>query len=202
MEEQQGSRGERKQGGKKAVTASARPHSSSPLPPCPPAPLRILGLDPGTATTGYGIVDLVDGEVRFVDYGVIETPAGEPAERRLQAIYRQINILIAAHRPQRAAVEQLFFGRNVTTAIAVGQARGVLLLALAEAGIPVDEYSPPKIKEAISGYGKAEKAQMQLMVRHLLDLSETPQPDDAADALAVAITHARYVAFQEAVDAS
>ena len=98
--------------------------------------------------------------------------------------------------------EQLFFGRNVTTAIAVGQARGVLLLTLANAAIPVSEYSPPKVKEAITGYGKADKAQMKMMVRHLLNLDETPHPDDAADALAVAITHARYVAFKEAVDAS
>ncbi len=164
--------------------------------------MRILGLDPGTATTGYGIVDVVEGELRMVAYGVIATPAGDPAEQRLQSIYAQLNDLLARHRPQRAAVEQLFFGKNITTAIAVGQARGVLLLALAQAAIPVSEYSPPKVKEAVTGYGKAEKAQMQLMVRHLLDLAETPQPDDAADALAVAITHARYVAFQEAIDAS
>lgn len=164
--------------------------------------MRILGLDPGTATTGYGIVDVVEGELRLVTFGVIETRAGDPPEQRLQTIFRRINALIADHRPQRAAVEQLFFGRNITTAIAVGQARGVLLLALADAGIAMSEYSPPKVKEAITGYGKADKAQMQLMVRHLLDLNETPQPDDAADALAVAITHARYIAFEEAIDAS
>ncbi len=162
--------------------------------------MRILGLDPGTATTGYGIIDVVDGDVRLVDFGAILTPAGDAPEARLQSIYHQLNALIITHRPTRAAVEQLFFGRNITTAIAVGQARGVLLLALAEAGIPLSEYSPPKIKEAITGYGKAEKAQMQLMVRHLLNLDETPKPDDAADALAVAITHARYVAFQEAIE--
>ncbi len=164
--------------------------------------MRILGLDPGTATTGYGIVDVVEGELRMVAYGIIATPAGDPAEQRLQSIFAQLNDLLAIHRPQRAAIEQLFFGKNITTAIAVGQARGVLLLALAQAGLPVSEYSPPKVKEAVTGYGKAEKAQIQLMVRHLLDLAETPQPDDAADALAVAITHARYVAFQEAIDAS
>ncbi|MBP6017381.1 MAG: crossover junction endodeoxyribonuclease RuvC [Candidatus Promineofilum sp.] len=164
--------------------------------------MRILGIDPGTATTGYGIIDVVDGELRLVVYGAILTPAGDPPEQRLQSIFHQAQALIANYAPERAAVEQLFFGRNVTTAIAVGQARGVLLLALAEAGIPMSEYSPPKVKEAVTGYGKAEKAQIQLMVRHLLDLAETPQPDDAADALAVAITHARYVAFHEAVDAS
>lgn len=164
--------------------------------------MRILGLDPGTATTGYGIIDVVEGELRLVAYGVIETPAGDPPEQRLQSIFRQANALITAYRPERAAVEQLFFGRNITTAIAVGQARGVLLLALADAAIPMSEYSPPKVKEAVTGYGKAEKAQMQLMVRHLLDLEESPRPDDAADALAVAITHARIVAFEEAVAGS
>lgn len=164
--------------------------------------MRILGLDPGTATTGYGIIDVAGGDLRLVVYGVILTPAGDPPEKRLQSIFNQTNALLAEYRPERAAVEQLFFGRNITTAIAVGQARGVLLLALALAGIPMSEYSPPKVKEAVTGYGKAEKAQMQLMVRHLLDLDADPHPDDAADALAVAITHARYVAFQEAVDAS
>lgn len=164
--------------------------------------MRILGLDPGTATTGYGLIDSVDGELSVVAFGVISTPAGEAPEVRLQSIFHQMNRLIAEWRPDRAAVEQLFFGRNITTAIAVGQARGVLLLALAEASIPASEYSPPKIKEAITGYGKAEKAQMQLMVRHLLNLDKTPHPDDAADALAVAITHARYVAFEEVIDAS
>ncbi len=167
--------------------------------------MRILGLDPGTATTGDGIIDAPgqhspDSDLRLVAYGVIETPAGDPPAERLQAIFRRLNALIAEYQPERAAVEQLFFGRNITTAIAVGQARGVLLLALADAGIPISEYSPPKVKEAVTGYGKAEKSQIQLMVRHLLDLAETPQPDDAADALAVAITHARYVAFQEAID--
>lgn len=164
--------------------------------------MRILGIDPGTATTGYGIIDVVEGELTLVAYGAIETPAGDPPEQRLQSIFRQANALLAEYRPDRAAVEQLFFGRNITTAIAVGQARGVLLLALADAAIPMSEYSPPKVKEAVTGYGKADKAQMQLMVRHLLDLQETPRPDDAADALAVAITHARYVAFEEAVESS
>lgn len=162
--------------------------------------MRILGLDPGTATTGYGIVDAVEGDLRVVTYGVIETPAADAPAQRLQSIFQQLNKLIADYGPERAAVEQLFFGRNITTAIAVGQARGVLLLALADAGIPIGEYSPPKVKEAVTGYGKAEKAQMQLMVRHLLNLAENPHPDDAADALAVAITAARYIAFEEAVD--
>lgn len=162
--------------------------------------MRILGLDPGTATTGYGIIDAADGHLRVVAYGVVSTAAGEPAPERLLSIFRQLNALLAEHKPDTAGVEQVFFGRNITTAIAVGQARGVLLLALAEAGVPVSEYSPPKVKEAVTGYGKAEKSQVQLMVRHLLDLAETPQPDDAADALAVAITHAQYESFRAALE--
>jgi len=162
--------------------------------------MRILGLDPGTATTGYGIIDATDGHLQVVAYGVVLTPAGDPAPERLQSIFRQMNALLAEYRPDTAGVEQLFFGRNITTAIAVGQARGVLLLALAEAGVPVSEYSPPKVKEAVTGYGKAEKAQVQLMVRHLLDLAETPHPDDAADALAVAIAHSQHESFRAALD--
>jgi crossover junction endodeoxyribonuclease RuvC len=162
--------------------------------------MRILGLDPGTATTGYGIVDAIDGRLSLVVYGVISTPATDPAPRRLHSIFNQLKALLALHRPDTAGVEQVFFGRNITTAIAVGQARGVLLLALAEAGLDVSEYSPPKVKEAVTGYGKAEKAQVQLMVRHLLDLAETPHPDDAADALAVAIAHAQYESFRAALE--
>ena len=162
--------------------------------------MRILGLDPGTATTGYGIIDAEDGRLTLVVYGVFSTPATDGAPQRLQSIFHQLNDLLAAHRPDTAGVEQVFFGRNITTAIAVGQARGVLLLALAEAGVPVSEYSPPKVKEAVTGYGKAEKAQVQLMVRHLLDLAETPHPDDAADALAVAITHAQFESFRAALE--
>lgn len=154
--------------------------------------MRILGLDPGTASTGYGIIDSIDGRLSLVTYGVIKTPAGESPSTRLQTIYNKLNKLIADYQPDCAGVEELFFGRNVTTAISVGQARGVLLLALANANIPMGEYSPPKIKDAVTGYGKADKAQVQLMIRNLLDLEETPRPDDAADGLAVAITHYQY----------
>ena len=157
--------------------------------------MRVLGLDPGTARTGYGIIDVDDGRFQVVAYGVISTASDASAARRLQALYQALNELLDAYRPDTAGIEELFFGRNITTAISVGQARGVLLLALANAGIPVGEYSPPKIKESITGYGKADKAQMQLMVRNLLDLEETPRPDDAADGLAVAITHYHYQRF-------
>lgn len=151
--------------------------------------MRILGLDPGTATTGYGIIDVVEGEPSVVTYGVIRTDPQQKMARRLQTIYEALCALLDEYQPDAAAVEEVFFGRNITTAITVGQARGVLLLALANADLPIEEYSPPKIKDAVTGYGKADKHQVQLMVRNLLHLEETPQPDDAADGLAVALTH-------------
>lgn len=158
--------------------------------------MRVLGLDPGTATTGYGIIDAVDGRLTAVTYGVIATPAHEKMTVRLQTIYRELQTLITTYQPETAGIEEVFFGRNITTAITVGQARGVLILALANAGISIGEYSPPKIKDAITGYGKADKAQVQLMIRNLLDLAETPRPDDAADGLAIAITHYHYQRYQ------
>jgi crossover junction endodeoxyribonuclease RuvC len=158
--------------------------------------MRILGLDPGTATTGYGIIDVENGHMRLATYGVIRTAAGVPTPERLQAIYEGVNELLSAYEPDTAGVEEVFFGRNITTAISVGQARGVLLLALANAGISIGEYSPPRIKEAVTGYGKADKTQVQLMVRNLLDLEETPRPDDAADGLAIAIAHYQYFHFE------
>ncbi len=155
--------------------------------------MRILGIDPGTATVGYGLIEETDGQLTVITYGAIVTrPKDGDTARRLQIIYDQLNELIAAYRPDAAAVEELFFGRNITTAISVGQARGVLLLALANAGIPVAEYSPPKIKESVSGYGNASKQQVQFMVQSMLDLEEMPRPDDAADGLAVALTHYQY----------
>ena len=158
--------------------------------------MRILGLDPGTASTGYGIIDAVDGRIQAVAFGVIKTKAGEPSPKRLQIIYEELNELLWIYRPDTAGVEEVCVGRNITTAGRVGQARGVLLLALANSGISIGEYSPPLIKEAVTGYGKANKAQVQLMVRNLLDLEETPRPDDAADGLAIAITHYQYHHFE------
>jgi crossover junction endodeoxyribonuclease RuvC len=152
--------------------------------------MRILGLDPGTATVGYGLIEVQDGQPVVVAFGVLSTrPEDGSTARRLQIVYEGLNELIERYRPDAAAVEELFFGRNITTAVRVGQARGVLLLALANAGIQVAEYSPPKIKEAVSGYGKASKQQVQFMVQNILNLAEVPQPDDAADGLAVALTH-------------
>jgi crossover junction endodeoxyribonuclease RuvC len=149
-----------------------------------------LGIDPGTATTGYGLVRETQlGSLEVVDYGVILTPAGEKPEIRLLLLYNELKKLILLHRPDTAAVEKLFFQRNVTTAISVGQARGVILLSLAEAGIQVAEYNPMEVKQAVAGYGGAQKKQIQHMVKAILSLDEIPQPDDAADALAIAICH-------------
>lgn len=150
----------------------------------------VIGIDPGTATTGYGLVrDLPDDNLQMVDFGVIQTPAGLPAAERLSLLYHRLRELLLLHRPESAAVEKLFFQSNVKTAIAVGQARGVVLLALAEAGLEITEYTPNEVKQAVAGYGSADKKQIQEMVRILLRMAHIPQPDDAADALAIAITH-------------
>lgn len=157
---------------------------------------RVIGLDPGTARTGYAIVDEDDsGTLKVVTFGVIETAADLPLPQRLLQLHQQIGQLLLLHQPQSGAVEKLFFQRNVRTAIQVGQARGVILLALAEAGIPVTEYTPNEIKQAVTGYGSADKQQIQEMVRLLLQLPSRPQPDDAADALAIAITHLSWKSF-------
>lgn len=149
----------------------------------------VLGIDPGTATTGYGLVrDGVNGP-ELVAYGVITTPKTLAMGERLREIYIQLRELLREHRPETAAVEKLFFQRNVSTAMTVGQARGVILLALTEAGVSIGEYTPNEVKHAVAGYGSADKQQMQQMVRTLLNLREIPRPDDAADALAVAICH-------------
>lgn len=159
--------------------------------------MLVLGIDPGTATTGYGLVrEKQDGSLEVVDYGVVETPANQPMSKRLLALYQRLSEIILLHRPQSGAVEKLFFQRNVRTAISVGQGRGVALLALAEAGLPVGEYTPLEIKQAVAGYGGADKNQIQHMVRALLDLEDIPKPDDAADALAVAICHVHSVRIQ------
>jgi crossover junction endodeoxyribonuclease RuvC len=151
--------------------------------------MLVLGIDPGTATTGYGLVRESETGPALVAYGVVQTPAGAPMPDRLRTIYQELKQLIALHGPDSAAVEKLFFQRNVSTAMSVGQARGVALLALAEAGVSVGEYTPRDVKMAVAGYGSADKPQMQQMVRAILNLPDVPKPDDAADALAVAICH-------------
>jgi crossover junction endodeoxyribonuclease RuvC len=150
----------------------------------------VLGIDPGIGTTGYGVVTEDErGEAMLVAYGAIETTPGAPMSERLLVLHDEITRILREHRPESVAVEQLFFGRNVTTAISVGQARGVVLLAAAQAGLPVAEYKPAEVKQALSGYGNADKRQMQEMVRLLLHLDHIPRPDDAADAVAVAVCH-------------
>jgi crossover junction endodeoxyribonuclease RuvC len=149
-----------------------------------------LGIDPGTATTGFGLVRLMpDGELVAVKYGVILTPKEASASARLVMLYDQLRDLLQEHGPDTAAVEKLFFSRNVTTALAVGQARGVVMLSLQQAGIEPFEYTPNEVKQAVAGFGGADKRQVQDMVRALLQLDSIPKPDDAADALAIAITH-------------
>jgi crossover junction endodeoxyribonuclease RuvC len=151
--------------------------------------LRVLGIDPGTAITGYGIVEGEEDGLKLTAYGAITTPASQPLPQRLQQIYRELRALIATWQPDSAAVEELFFSKNARTALAVGHARGVALLALTDAGLPIREYKPAEIKQAVAGYGGAPKEQVQGMVQLLLGLDVTPRPDDAADALAVAICH-------------
>lgn len=148
-----------------------------------------IGIDPGTATTGYGLVRETPDGLEMVAYGVVLTPANHEQPVRLQTIYRELRKILELYEPETGAVEKLFFQRNVTTALSVGQARGVALLALADAGLTVGEYTPLEVKQAVAGYGGADKPQMQAMVRALLNLPDIPRPDDAADALAVAICH-------------
>ncbi|MBO9371608.1 MAG: crossover junction endodeoxyribonuclease RuvC [Chloroflexi bacterium] len=151
--------------------------------------MRVLGIDPGTATTGYGVVEETGEGLRALAYGVVTTPPDLPLPQRLQAIYRELRRLVREWQPDAAAVEELYFNVNVRTAMSVGQARGVALLAMADEGLTVAEYGPGEVKQALTGYGGAEKRQMQEMVRMLLGLPSIPRPDDAADALAVAICH-------------
>jgi len=151
--------------------------------------MLVLGLDPGLAITGYGLVEGDGQELVSVAYGVIRTPAKIPTADRLLQIHKGISSLLDEYHPDETAVEELFFSANARTAIVVGEARGVLLLTLAQAGLDVSEYTPLQIKQAITGYGRADKEQVQQMVRLLLRLEDIPRPDDAADALAVAICH-------------
>jgi len=150
----------------------------------------VIGIDPGTAITGYGLVrENTDGSLEAIAYGAFQTSPDDPMSARLLLLYRSLTDLLLLHRPDCGAVEKLFFARNVRTALAVGQARGVTLLAMEQAGMPIAEYTPLEVKQAVAGYGGAEKDQVQQMVRALLGLPDLPQPDDAADALAVAICH-------------
>lgn len=149
----------------------------------------VVGVDPGTAATGYGVVARRGARTVALDGGVISTPAGLPLERRLATIHARLGELLDEHRPQAMAVEELYFGRNVRTALAVGQARGVALLAAGQRGVDCHAYTPQQVKGGVCGHGAAPKAQVQRMVQALLGLAEPPRPDHAADALAVALCH-------------
>ena len=169
------------------------------MPPCCPgcrstwsgtvSDMVIMGIDPGYAIVGYGVVEYQHGKFRHIGHGVIRTPAGVPLHRRLLDIYRDMHTLLDTFRPDQMAVEELFFNTNITTGIQVGHARGVILLTAAEYGLDPAEYTPPQIKQAVVGYGRAEKSQVMEMTRLLLHLDRVPRPDDAADALAVAVCH-------------
>lgn len=153
--------------------------------------MRVLGIDPGVATIGFGVIDADRTTQRLVQYGVISTPAGLPLSRRLLLISQDMSQLLETFSPDEIAVEELFFSKNITTGIAVAHGRGAVLLEAERAGIPLYEYTPMQVKQAVVGYGGAEKKQVMLMTQRLLKMTQIPRPDDAADALAIAICHAR-----------
>lgn len=152
--------------------------------------MRIIGIDPGTGILGFGVIDVRLGKIKMVTAGVITTPAHTPIDERLEDIFDSLTEIIAETKPDVMSIEKLFFGQNVTTAMSVAQARGVAMLTGRKGKLPIAEYTPMQIKQTLTGYGKADKKQMQEMVRMQLGLKEVPKPDDAADALAAAITHA------------
>ena len=151
--------------------------------------MRVIGVDPGTAITGWGIVEGDGDDLKMVAGGVITTAAGTPLPKRLQIIYRELTEIVNQWQPELAAIEELFFSKNAKTALAVGHGRGAAMLALANANLPITEYKPLEVKQAVTGHGGADKKQIQQMVKLLLSLDDVPRPDDAADALAVAICH-------------
>ena len=153
--------------------------------------MRILGIDPGYGITGFGLIEAQRGATQLLKCGAITTPAGMDFSARLEVIYEDMRQLLEAAKPEAVAIEELFFGHNVTTAIGVAQSRGVILLAIRQAGVPVYQYKPMQVKQAVVGYGNATKHQVQDMTKRLLHLDKLPKPDDAADAIAIALCHAR-----------
>ena len=153
--------------------------------------MRILGIDPGYGITGFGVIETERGQSRLLSCGAITTPAGMDFSARLEIIYEDMRALLEKAKPDAVAIEELFFGQNVTTGIGVAQSRGVILLAIRQAGLTVTSYKPMQVKQALVGYGNATKHQMMDMTKRLLHLSEMPKPDDAADAIAIALCHAR-----------
>jgi crossover junction endodeoxyribonuclease RuvC len=162
--------------------------------------MLVLGIDPGIAITGYGLVRThPKNDYECLSYGVVTTPSGLSDPKRLKILFEELSEIITLHRPETCAVEKLIFQKNVKTALSVGQARGVAMLTLAQAGLPIMEYTPNEIKQTVCGYGNASKVQVQRMVQTLLRLKELPKPDDAADALAVAICHINHQSFNQRV---
>ena len=153
--------------------------------------MRVLGIDPGYGITGFGLIEAQRGQYRLLNCGAITTPPNTNFSWRLEMIYHDMTELLRLAQPEAVAIEELFFGHNVTTGINVAQSRGVILLAIQQAGLPVFEYKPMQVKQSLVGYGNATKRQMQDMTRRLLHLQATPKPDDAADAIAIALCHAR-----------
>ncbi|MDK2899332.1 MAG: crossover junction endodeoxyribonuclease RuvC [Patescibacteria group bacterium] len=151
--------------------------------------MRIIGIDPGTGILGFGVIDVIKGKMKLIDAGVITTPAYTPLSVRLEDIFDGLTEIIAETKPDCMSIEKLFFSQNVTTAMSVSHARGVAMLAGCKGSLPIAEYTPLQIKQSVTGYGKADKKQVQEMVRIQLGLLEVPKPDDCADALAAAITH-------------
>jgi len=165
--------------------------------------MLVIGIDPGIAITGYGLIRTDQrNEYQCIDFGVVTTKAGLPDAERLSILYKELTEIINLHHPDTSAVEKLFFQKNVKTAISVGQARGVAMLTLAQANLAVEEYTPNEIKQTVCGYGNAGKRQIQRMVQTLLHLDALPKPDDAADALAVAICHITHQSFNNLVQQS
>lgn len=161
--------------------------------------MKIIGIDPGVAITGFGVLEESGPNYQYITSGCIRTTKNLPTGDRLQVIYKAINELVRDHQPNALAIEKLFFSKNVRTAFQVGEARGVIILAAANTNLEIFEYTPLQVKQAVAGYGKAEKGQVQKMVQMLLKLSQIPAVDDEADAMAVALCHLQYRRFQEAV---
>jgi crossover junction endodeoxyribonuclease RuvC len=161
--------------------------------------MKILGIDPGIGRVGWGIIEDIGGKQRMIDVGCMETPSNHAPETRLEAIHDFFRKLITDYKPDQVSIEQLFFATNARTAFSVGQARGVIVLAVSECGVPMTSYTPLQVKLTVTGYGQADKKQIQMMVKSLLKLKEVPKPDDAADALAIALTHAFSYKLKEKV---
>jgi crossover junction endodeoxyribonuclease RuvC len=158
--------------------------------------MKIIGIDPGTGILGFGVIEVTGTKLKMIDAGVIRTPPHTPHDERLEEIFDGLTQIVAETKPDVLSIEKLFFTKNITTAMTVAEARGVAILVGRKAGLPIAEYTPPQIKQSLTGYGKADKKQVQEMVRLQLGLKEVPKPDDCADALAVAITHSLMIRLE------